>query len=141
MQPKGIGKAGSPHIQVGTRWTTDSKSEVVLRGLAGEDIRALSAELGIAAPVIRSWRKTFLAAGREALQGEVVGRCHRCGLAIVPGQKSVAFAWHDGCYVGGKLKPSRGQQPQKQSRDIITRTTAPVTHIVSGGLPSLGKRP
>ena len=48
------------------RWSSRRKLEVVLRVLRGEDLDALSRELGVTAGAIAQWRDQVLAAGQAA---------------------------------------------------------------------------
>ncbi len=50
------------------RWSSRRKTEVVLRVLRGEDLDALSRELGVTAGTIASWREQFLANGQAGLK-------------------------------------------------------------------------
>jgi transposase len=50
------------------RWSSRRKMEVVLRALRGEDLDALSRELGVAAGTIAQWREQFLAGGQAAVK-------------------------------------------------------------------------
>src|ERR671933_1880818 len=50
------------------RWSSRRKTEVVLRVLRGEDLDALSRELGVTAGVIAGWRDQFLAGGQAAVR-------------------------------------------------------------------------
>jgi len=50
------------------RWSSRRKTEVVLRVLRGEDLDALSRELGVTAATISSWRDQFLAGGQTSLK-------------------------------------------------------------------------
>jgi hypothetical protein len=50
------------------RWSSRRKTEVVLRVLRGEDLDALSRELGVTAGAIAQWREQFLAGGRLAVK-------------------------------------------------------------------------
>lgn len=50
------------------RWSSRRKTEVVLRVLRGEDLDALSRELGVTAATIASWRDAFLAGGQAGLR-------------------------------------------------------------------------
>ncbi len=50
---EGVGERG--------RWSSRRKTEVVLRVLRGEDLDALSRELGVTAGAIARWREEFLA--------------------------------------------------------------------------------
>ncbi len=49
------------------RWSSRRKMEVVLRALRGEDLDALSRELGVTAGAIAQWREQFLASGQVGL--------------------------------------------------------------------------
>jgi Helix-turn-helix domain len=50
------------------RWSSRRKMEVVLRALRGEDLDALSRELGVTAGMIAQWREQFLAGGQAAVK-------------------------------------------------------------------------
>ncbi len=50
------------------RWSSRRKQEVVLRVLRGEDLDALSRELGVTAGAIARWRDQFLAGGQAAVK-------------------------------------------------------------------------
>jgi hypothetical protein len=50
------------------RWSSRRKTEVVLRALRGEDLDALSRELGVTAGTIAHWRDRFLAGGQAAVK-------------------------------------------------------------------------
>ena len=50
------------------RWSSRRKMEVVLRALRGEDLDALSRELGVTAGTIGQWRDQFLAGGQAAVK-------------------------------------------------------------------------
>jgi len=50
------------------RWSTNRKVDVVLRLLRGEQLEALSRELGVEAHRIAAWRDDFLAAGKNGLK-------------------------------------------------------------------------
>ena len=50
------------------RWSTRRKQEVVLRVLRGEDLDALSRELGVTAGAIARWRDHFLVGGQAAVK-------------------------------------------------------------------------
>ena len=50
------------------RWSSRRKKEVVLRALRGEDLDALSRELGVTAGTIAQWREQFLAGGQAAVK-------------------------------------------------------------------------
>ena len=53
------------------RWSSRRKTEVVLRVLRGEDLDALSRELGVTAGTIAQWRELFLASGQAGLKSRV----------------------------------------------------------------------
>ena len=50
------------------RWSSRRKVEIVLRLLRGEDLDALSRELGVTAATIAGWRDYFLASGQAGLR-------------------------------------------------------------------------
>jgi transposase-like protein len=50
------------------RWSSRRKTEVVLRVLRGEDLDALSRELGVTAATLAGWRDQFLAGGQAAVR-------------------------------------------------------------------------
>ena len=50
------------------RWSSRRKMEAVLRALRGEDLDALSRELGVTAGAIARWRDQFLAGGQAAVK-------------------------------------------------------------------------
>ena len=50
------------------RWSSRRKTEVVLRVLRGEDLDAVSRELGVTAGTIGQWRDQFLAGGQAAVK-------------------------------------------------------------------------
>jgi len=50
------------------RFSTRRKTAVVLRLLRGEELDALSRELGVTAATLSQWRDRFLAAGQAALK-------------------------------------------------------------------------
>src|ERR687887_1191486 len=50
------------------RWSSRRKTEIVLRVLRGEDLDALSRELGVTAATIAGWRDQFLASGQAGLR-------------------------------------------------------------------------
>ena len=50
------------------RWSSRRKQDVVLRVLRGEDLDALSRELGVTAGAIARWRDQFLAGGQAAVK-------------------------------------------------------------------------
>jgi transposase-like protein len=49
------------------RWSSRRKTEVVLRALRGEDLDALSRELGVTAGTLAPWREQLLAGGQAAV--------------------------------------------------------------------------
>jgi hypothetical protein len=51
------------------RFSTKRKVEAVLRLLRGEELDALSRELGVTAARLSKWRETFLSAGMASLKG------------------------------------------------------------------------
>ena len=50
------------------RWSSRRKLEVVLRVLRGEDLDALSREVGVTAGAIAAWRDQVLAGGQAAVR-------------------------------------------------------------------------
>ena len=50
------------------RWSSRRKMEAVLRALRGEDLDALSRDLGVTAGTIAQWRERFLATGQAGLK-------------------------------------------------------------------------
>ena len=54
------------------RWSSRRKMEAVLRALRGEDLDALSRELGVTAGTIAQWREQFLAGGQAAVKSRPV---------------------------------------------------------------------
>lgn len=50
------------------RFSTRRKAAVVLRLLRGEELDALSRELGVTAATLSQWRDRFLASGQASLQ-------------------------------------------------------------------------
>ena len=58
------GRASAPGER--GRWSSRRKLEVVLRVLRGEDLDALSRELGVTAGTIAQWRDRVLAGGQAA---------------------------------------------------------------------------
>ncbi len=50
------------------RWSSRRKQEVVLRILRGEDLDALSRELGLTVARLAEWRDMFLEAGQAGLK-------------------------------------------------------------------------
>src|SRR5919206_4057932 len=59
---------GSPSRPERGRWSSRRKAEIVLRMLRGEDLDALSRELGVTAATIAGWRDQFLAGGQAGLR-------------------------------------------------------------------------
>lgn len=53
------------------RWSSRRKLEVVLRVLRGEDLDALSRELGVTASAIAAWRDQVLAGGQAAVRSRL----------------------------------------------------------------------
>ena len=62
---KPIGEANRPERG---RWSSRRKTEVVLHVRRGEDLDALSRELGVTAATIAGWRDQFLAGGQAAVR-------------------------------------------------------------------------
>jgi transposase-like protein len=58
---------GDPEQERG-RFSSRRKREAVLRLLRGEELDAVSRELGVTAATLSSWREEFLAAGRTGLK-------------------------------------------------------------------------
>jgi transposase len=50
------------------RFSSQKKTDAVLRLLRGEELDALSRELGVTAATLSSWREAFLAAGQAGLK-------------------------------------------------------------------------
>ena len=50
------------------RFSAQRKTDAVLRLLRGEDLDALSRELGVTAATLSTWREGFLAGGKAALK-------------------------------------------------------------------------
>ena len=50
------------------RFSSQRKTDVVLRILRGEDLDVLSRELGVTAAVLSEWRDAFLAGGKSNLK-------------------------------------------------------------------------
>ena len=50
------------------RWSSRRKTEIVLRVLRGEELDALSRELGVTAATIAGWRDQFLAGAQAAVR-------------------------------------------------------------------------
>src|SRR5919107_3180157 len=53
------------------RWSSRRKTEAVLRVLRGEDLDALSRELGVTAAALARWRDEFLASGQAGLRSRL----------------------------------------------------------------------
>lgn len=83
MDPRKKEAAGSPGAQEGARRATERdpgepgdggrfspqlKMEAVIRLLRGEDLDALSRELGVAGATLGEWREKFVAAGQSELR-------------------------------------------------------------------------
>jgi hypothetical protein len=49
------------------RWSSRRKAEIVVRLLKGEDLDALSRELGLSTARLAEWREEFVAGGQAAL--------------------------------------------------------------------------
>lgn len=65
-RPTGVpGRAAGPDRG---RWSSRRKMEAILRLLKGENLDALSRELGVSGARLTQWRDEFLAAGQTALQ-------------------------------------------------------------------------
>lgn len=64
-------RAGAGNASDRGRWSTRRKMEVVLRLLRGEDLDALSRELGVTAAAMAQWRDQFLASGQTGLRSRV----------------------------------------------------------------------
>ncbi len=50
------------------RWSTQRKTEVVLRLLRGEDLGEVSRELRVSPPELEEWRRVFLETGQQGLR-------------------------------------------------------------------------
>lgn len=50
------------------RFSSRNKTEAVLRLLRGEELDALSRELGVTAATLTTWREAFVAAGQASLK-------------------------------------------------------------------------
>jgi transposase-like protein len=50
------------------RWTSQRKADVVLRLLRGEELDAVSRELGVKTSTLAQWRDEFLASGQAGLK-------------------------------------------------------------------------
>lgn len=54
------------------RWSANRKTDAVLRLLRGEELDALSRELGVTAATLSTWRDQFLAGGQANLKSRDV---------------------------------------------------------------------
>ena len=70
-KPKEQQQAAGP-VERG-RWSSRRKLEVVLRVLRGEDLDALSREVGVTAGAIAAWRDQVLAGGQAAVRSRPAG--------------------------------------------------------------------
>jgi transposase-like protein len=61
-------KSSTPDTQDRGRFSANRKTDAVLRLLRGEDLDALSRELGVTAATLSSWRDAFLDGGKAALK-------------------------------------------------------------------------
>lgn len=50
------------------RWTADRKADAVLRLLKGETLDSLSREIGVPDYELETWRREFIAQGKEGLR-------------------------------------------------------------------------
>jgi len=64
-RPTGVAPAG--RVERG-RFSSGRKMEAVLRLLRGEELDALSRELGVAASTLAGWKEAFLSAGQSGLK-------------------------------------------------------------------------
>ena len=64
-RPTGAGPSG--HAERG-RFSSQRKMEAVIRLLKGEELDALSRELGVAAGTLAGWKEAFLGAGQAGLK-------------------------------------------------------------------------
>jgi len=83
------------------RWSSRRKMEVVLRVLRGEDLDALSRELGVSASRLAQWRDTFVDGAMAALRSrrgdhrdEEISRL-REKLGELTMEKELLEAWFD----------------------------------------------
>src|SRR3954452_8456278 len=72
MAPEGVPQMSQPSTKTDTndrgRFSARRKTEAVLRLLRGEDLDALSRELGVTAATLSSWRQAFLDGGTAAMK-------------------------------------------------------------------------
>ena len=61
-------KSTKPDAQDRGRFSANRKTDAVLRLLRGEDLDALSRELGVVAATLSSWRAAFLDGGTAAMK-------------------------------------------------------------------------
>ena len=61
-------KSSKPGTHDRGRFSANRKTDAVLRLLRGEDLDALSRELGVVAATLSSWRDAFLDGGKAALK-------------------------------------------------------------------------
>ena len=64
-RPTGVAPAGRGERG---RFSSGRKAEAVLRLLRGEELDALSRELGVAAATLAGWKEAFLSAGQSGLK-------------------------------------------------------------------------
>lgn len=67
-QRPGGSKAAEGRKPVVERWSTQRKTEVVLRLLRGEDLLEVSREVEVTPPELEEWRRVFLENGRRGLK-------------------------------------------------------------------------
>jgi transposase len=72
MAPEGVTEMSKTSTKTDTqdrgRFSARRKTEAVLRLLRGEDLDALSRELGVVAATLSSWRQAFLDGGTAAMK-------------------------------------------------------------------------
>jgi transposase-like protein len=72
MAPEGVPEMTKQSSKTGTpdrgRFSAKRKTDAILRLLRGEDLEALSRELGVTASTLSSWREAFLDGGKAALK-------------------------------------------------------------------------
>jgi transposase-like protein len=72
MAPEGVPEMSKPSTKSDAndrgRFSARRKTEAVLRLLRGEDLDALSRELGVVAATLSSWRQAFLDGGTAAMK-------------------------------------------------------------------------
>jgi transposase-like protein len=66
--PEMTQKSSMPDSHDRGRFSANRKTDAVLRLLRGEDLDALSRELGVIAATLSSWRNAFLDGGKAALK-------------------------------------------------------------------------